>query len=44
MLSLVCKFEINPLRGLKQRFQFAKRFHVRHFALAGLDLAAGCCV
>jgi len=29
MLSRVCKFEINPLRGLKQRFQLAKRFHVR---------------
>jgi hypothetical protein len=44
MLSLDCKFEINPPRGLKQRFQFAKGFHVRHFALGGLDLAAGCWV
>jgi len=44
MLRLDCKLGINPPRGLKQRFQLAKRFHVRHFALGGLDLAAGCCV
>jgi hypothetical protein len=42
MLSLVCKLEINPPRGLKHFFQLAKRYHVRHFALGSVNLAAGC--
>jgi len=29
MLSLDCKLGVNPSRGLKQRFQFAKGFDVR---------------
>jgi hypothetical protein len=39
MLSLDGKLVTNAPSGLKQRFQFAKRFHVRRARLGCPDLA-----